>query len=66
MYVTGGRRFGKFSMTGWSRLALADLRLTFRMVLLVAANLWRATELYRLGEILGVSNVGASTLVRAA
>lgn len=53
-------------MTGWSRLALADLRLTFRMVLLVAANLWRATELYRLGEILGVSNVGASTLVRAA
>jgi hypothetical protein len=53
-------------MTGWSRFALADLFLTFRMILLLAANLWRATGLYWLGEILGVSNVGASTLVRAA
>jgi hypothetical protein len=53
-------------MTGWSRFASADLLLTFRLVLFVAANLWRATGLYWLGEILGVSNVGASTLVRAA
>jgi hypothetical protein len=53
-------------MTGWSRFALADFLLAFRMVLLVVANLSRATGLYWLGEILGVSNVGASTLVRAA
>jgi hypothetical protein len=48
-------------MTGWSRFALANL-----VFLLVAANFWRATGLFWLGEILGTSNVGASTLVRAA
>jgi hypothetical protein len=45
---------------------MPDFLLAFRMVLLVAANLWRATELYWPGEILGVSNVGASALLRAA
>jgi hypothetical protein len=32
-------------MTGWSRFALAGLLLAFRIGLLVAANLWRATGL---------------------
>jgi hypothetical protein len=53
-------------MTGWSRFALADLPLALGMVSFVAANLWRATQVNWLGEILGVSNAGASVLVRAA